>query len=81
MNGRSNNYYIGNSAMRNAMTGSSATELRKSVIPADKIWIAVFISSFLGLFVDDFDLQMLSLTLPALGAAWLADGLQTAMGV
>lgn len=34
------------------------------------IWIAVFISSFLGLFVDGFDLQMLSLTLPSLKEEW-----------
>ncbi|UTX51819.1 MFS transporter [Leucobacter aridicollis] len=30
----------------------------------------MFISSFLGLFVDGFDLQMLSLTLPSLKAEW-----------
>lgn len=39
-------------------------------ISPDKIWIAVFISSFLGLFVDGFDLQMLSITLPSLKAEW-----------
>lgn len=39
-------------------------------IRPDRIWIAVFISSFLGLFVDGFDLQMLSITLPSLKAEW-----------
>ncbi|WP_205881316.1 MFS transporter [Leucobacter viscericola] len=34
------------------------------------IWIAVFVSCFLGLFVDGFDLQMLSLTLPSLREEW-----------
>lgn len=48
----------------------SAAERRKLQIPADKIWIAVFVSSFLGLFVDGFDLQMLSITLPSLKAEW-----------
>ncbi|MGO4391592.1 MFS transporter [Variovorax sp. M-6] len=43
---------------------------RTSRIPSDKVWIAVFISSFLGLFVDGFDLQMLSITLPSLKAEW-----------
>lgn len=43
---------------------------RSSRIPSDKVWIAVFISSFLGLFVDGFDLQMLSITLPSLKAEW-----------
>ncbi|HEY2257585.1 MAG TPA: hypothetical protein VGI11_18270, partial [Variovorax sp.] len=48
----------------------SASERRKARIPADRIWIAVFISSFLGLLVDGFDLQVLSITLPALKAEW-----------
>jgi AAHS family cis,cis-muconate transporter-like MFS transporter len=48
----------------------SAPERRKTRIPADRIWIAVFISSFLGLLVDGFDLQVLSITLPALKAEW-----------
>lgn len=34
------------------------------------MWIAVFISSFLGLFVDGFDLQILSTTLPSLSKEW-----------
>lgn len=42
----------------------------EAAIRADKMWIAVFVSSFLGLFVDGFDLQMLSLTLPSLKAEW-----------
>src|SRR5574337_797525 len=49
---------------------ASAYERRTSMIPADKVWIAVFVSSFLGLFVDGFDLQMLSITLPSLKAEW-----------
>ncbi|MEB4615645.1 MFS transporter [Leucobacter sp. M11] len=34
------------------------------------IWIAVFVSCFLGLYVDGFDLQVLSLTLPSLREEW-----------
>lgn len=34
------------------------------------IWISVFVSCFLGLFVDGFDLQILSLTLPSLTEEW-----------
>jgi len=49
---------------------SPARAPRTSRIPSDRIWIAVFISSFLGLFVDGFDLQMLSITLPSLKAEW-----------
>lgn len=45
--------------------GAAAPRIRP-----DRIWIAVFISSFLGLFVDGFDLQMLSITLPSLKAEW-----------
>lgn len=48
----------------------SASERRKLRIPADRVWIAVFISSFLGLLVDGFDLQVLSITLPSLKAEW-----------
>ncbi len=56
--------------MTHSAVAPSASDRRRNLISPDKVWIAVFISSFLGLFVDGFDLQMLSLTLPALKAEW-----------
>lgn len=58
---------------------ASAYERRTSMIPADKVWIAVFVSSFLGLFVDGFDLQMLSITLPSLKAEWQLSNTQAGL--
>lgn len=56
--------------MSTAPTKLAPPDSNRMDLPPDKVWIAVFISSFLGLFVDGFDLQMLSITLPALKAEW-----------
>lgn len=54
-------------------------EQRGSSVRSDKLWIAVFISSFLGLLVDGFDLQMLSITLPSLKVEWGLTNTQTGL--
>ena len=44
--------------------------MRKKLTNPRTIWISVFVSCFLGLYVDGFDLQILSLTLPSLTEEW-----------
>ena len=65
--------------MTHTAVAPSASDRRRNLISPDKVWIAVFISSFLGLFVDGFDLQVLSLTLPALKAEWGLSNMQAGL--
>ncbi|GAA1319370.1 MFS transporter [Leucobacter albus] len=44
--------------------------MRKKLTNPRTIWVSVFVSCFLGLYVDGFDLQALSLTLPSLREEW-----------